>query len=166
MTQARTEASAIAAASDITVLTTDRVSSTLPALGTNLWASVSFEILAPRTTNLDIGTHNGNIVIEGITGRINTNTGNGDIRLDRVDSEGSVTSINGSIEIRMAPTASGHNGLLAEARQGNLRAEGIEGNISCGDSGCHRERFERSALDRTGRLHARSGNGTVSLLEN
>jgi DUF4097 and DUF4098 domain-containing protein YvlB len=65
------------------------------------WFSVSYEIYAPRSTDLDLESQNGGITIEGMTGKTRFSTQNGGVTLSTLagDVEGETT--NGGLTVEL-----------------------------------------------------------------
>jgi len=64
------------------------------------WA-VSYEIYAPRRTNLDLSANNGGIVISDIEGRIEFETSNGGVSLSGVGGDVRGSTTNGGVEVEL-----------------------------------------------------------------
>jgi DUF4097 and DUF4098 domain-containing protein YvlB len=111
-TQANTQAEADSLASQVRVTTTGgEIRAEGPEQnGPSHW-SVSYEIFAPRQTNLSLRTHNGGISISDIRGRVSFEAQNGGVALKRLG--GNVTG----------ETTNG--GLAVELTGGNWEGEGL-----------------------------------------
>jgi len=77
-------------------------SSSGPRVGRNEGWSVSFEVFAPRGTNLNLESVNGAIRVADITGDIEASTTNGGIAMRGVSGAVSGSSTNGGINIQLA----------------------------------------------------------------
>jgi DUF4097 and DUF4098 domain-containing protein YvlB len=94
------------------------------------WGNINYEISAPRTLSLEIGTVNGSILVgemngemdlssvnggvtvhttEGLTGRASLSTVNGGVELmaNMISGKSSLESVNGGIEMRLSTSLSG-----------------------------------------------------------
>ena len=126
--RARSDADARALAEEVDVITSGR---TVRAEGPNTrrresW-SVSYQIFAPRNSNLDLRTTNGGIAIEGIAGDVEFNATNGGIRLTDLagDIRGSTT--NGGLSIWLSGSEWEGNGMDVRSTNGGVTIHVPEG---------------------------------------
>jgi len=73
-----------------------------PTLLMNKSVSVSLDVTVPNQTNLELGTHNGAVVIADITGQVRATTHNGRVITERVSGSTELETHNGSITCRQA----------------------------------------------------------------
>ncbi len=66
----------------------------------NKSVSVSLDVTVPNQTDLELGTHNGSIVIADISGRINATTHNGEVATERFSGTAVLETHNGPITCR------------------------------------------------------------------
>jgi DUF4097 and DUF4098 domain-containing protein YvlB len=99
-TSAEEIADAKAMASRITIETTDgRIRAEGPSTARRSSWSVSYEIWAPKQTNLTIATHNGGIAIDALEGRLDLGAMNGGIRLRSVAGDVRGETTNGPLDV-------------------------------------------------------------------
>lgn len=116
--QAPTQAEADEIARGIRVETGGgQVRATGPDTGNRRGWSVSYEISAPRTMDLDLSTVNGGLSVDGIRGDLTLSTTNGGISLDEVGGTVRAHTTNGGIAARLA--GSGWSGTGLELRTTN-----------------------------------------------
>lgn len=82
--------------------------------------SVSYEILAPRNTNLNLTTVNGGISIENIEGSIEFNAKNGGIHLSNLAGDVKGRTTNGGLHIELAGSTWRGNGIDVETTNGGV----------------------------------------------
>jgi hypothetical protein len=100
-TWARTEDDARAMLKDIMVHEGDTIRAEGPnPYGRTGW-SVSYEIEAPRNTDLNLDTTNGGLAIESLRGNMVLETTNGGIRLDGVAGNVRARTTNGGMDVRL-----------------------------------------------------------------
>lgn len=89
--------------------------------------SVSFEVLVPRTSGLEVATNNGPLKVEGLEGRMRLSTHNGPLAL--IDLAGDVTAraINGPLHVVLSGTGWRGARLDAETANGPVSLEVPEG---------------------------------------
>lgn len=92
-----------------------------PSTGESRYWSVSYEVWAPSTANLDLQANNGSIEVENVDSQVRFHTQNGSVHLDGVagDVDGSTT--NGSLTIDLAGSGSKGGALRAETTNGSVR---------------------------------------------
>jgi hypothetical protein len=66
------------------------------------WASVSFKLMVPRASNLDLSTRNGGIGIDGVTGEIRFAAQNGGVGLRAVGGDVRGRTTNGGLKVVLA----------------------------------------------------------------
>jgi DUF4097 and DUF4098 domain-containing protein YvlB len=69
-----------------------------PSLLFNQSVTVSFDVTLPKSTNLELISHNGTVEIATITGEVNATTHNGDVITCEVSGTAKLQTHNGSIE--------------------------------------------------------------------
>lgn len=83
-------------------------------------ASVSFEVFAPRDTDLTLLATNGPVNIHGIDGRIRVTATNGPVFAGGVSGDVEVTATNGPVEIDLGGSAWRGAGLKVSAQNGPI----------------------------------------------
>jgi len=63
--------------------------------------SVSYEIFAPQTTDVNMKTHNGGITISDVRGRLEFSATNGGVHLARIAGDVSGSTVNGGLHIEL-----------------------------------------------------------------
>jgi hypothetical protein len=120
-TNARTQSDARALAQDIRVSTDGTIRSTGPETsGRNRGWSVSYEIMVPARTNLDVEAHNGPILVERLTGEMELRTVNGPITLRELAGDVQARAQNGPITVTLAGRRWSGEGLDAETVNGPI----------------------------------------------
>jgi hypothetical protein len=97
--------------------------------------SVSYKILVPRATNLDLRAHNGGIAIGSVEGRIEFETTNGGVSLAGVAGDVRGRTTNGGVNVKLVGTAWKGSGLDVVTSNGGvniLMAENYAANIETG----------------------------------
>lgn len=123
-THARGEDAARAMARGIRVNTGGTVQATGPETsGRNQGWSVSYEILVPARTDLDVRTHNGPISVERLAGDIRLRAQNGPIRLRELSGDVHARAQNGPINVRLAGRRWSGQGLDAETVNGPITVQ-------------------------------------------
>jgi hypothetical protein len=79
--------------------------------------SVSFDVIVPNRTNMELATHNGDVQISNITGDINGTTHNGDVKIANVAGQVTGTTHNGKITI--------------EKIRGTIKLQTHNGSVNC-----------------------------------
>jgi hypothetical protein len=119
-TSARSADAAREMARGIRVNTDGTIRATGPAETRNRdqhWA-VSYEILVPARTNLDVETHNGPVSVNRVTGEINVRAQNGPIALNELAGDVEARAQNGPITVTLAGRRWSGEGLDAETVNG------------------------------------------------
>lgn len=86
------------------------------------WA-VSYEILVPSRTNLDVETHNGPISVERLAGEMDLRAHNGPITLRELSGDVRARTQNGPINVRLAGRRWSGEGLDAETVNGPVNVD-------------------------------------------
>ena len=97
--------------------------------------AVSYQILVPRATNLDLRAHNGGISIGSVDGRIQFETTNGGVNLADVAGDVRGRTTNGGVNVKLAGTSWKGSGLDVVTSNGGvniLMAENYAANIETG----------------------------------
>ncbi|NNF59596.1 MAG: hypothetical protein HKN04_15275 [Rhodothermaceae bacterium] len=104
----------------ITIETDGTITSRVPRTGNDTWATVSFRLMVPRQTDLDLTAENGGISVEGVDGRIRFQTVNGGVSL--VDLAGDVEgrTVNGGLSVTLNGSGWNGEGLDVETTNGGL----------------------------------------------
>jgi hypothetical protein len=118
-TMGATEAEAKSLASAIRVETSPAVKAVSSA-GDNHW-SVSYQILVPRATNLQLAAHNGGISISGVDGAADFETMNGGVRLTNLSGDVKGRTTNGGVNIVLSGTSWRGSGLDVRTTNGGVR---------------------------------------------
>lgn len=84
------------------------------------WVSVSYEIFAPRQTDLRLRTHNGGVEVDGVHGAVEARTVNGGVSLSDVTGEVVVRTTNGGVSVALDGDAWEGDGLDVETRNGGI----------------------------------------------
>jgi hypothetical protein len=82
--------------------------------------SVSYQILVPRATNLNLITYNGGIGIEGVDGMINFEASNGGVSISDVAGTVKGRTTNGGVNVRLTGTGWKGSGLDVETTNGGV----------------------------------------------
>ncbi|MBW3570366.1 MAG: hypothetical protein KY467_04605 [Gemmatimonadetes bacterium] len=163
-TNARTEAEAREIARGIRVSTDGTIRSTGPETsGRNRGWAVSYEILVPARTDLNVETHNGPISVERLHGDIRLRAVNGPISLVELAGDVQARAQNGPITVTLAGRRWNGEGLDAETVNGpvtlrmprgyaaHLESATVHGPISA-PNGIRPERDERRRWSPGGRI--------------
>jgi len=119
--QAETEAEAQAIARQVTITTTNgTVRATGPETEKRQSWSVSYEVWAPRATNLGLTAHNGGISVDGIEANMNLQTVNGGLDLRDVSGEVHGVTTNGGITANLSGDRWRGNGLDLRTSNGGV----------------------------------------------
>ena len=97
--------------------------------------SVSYQILVPRNTDLNLKAHNGGISIYGVRGRMEFETLNGGLHLSEVAGDVRGRTTNGGVHVNLAGTRWDGAGLDLITTNGGLHvnmADGYAANIETG----------------------------------
>jgi hypothetical protein len=115
-------AAAAALAKQVTI--TDgagRVAAKGPVTADHSWWSVSYEIWAPSSSNLELKTNNGSISVEGMTAKISAHTLNGSVKLTNVGGDVESETTNGSLDLDLANGGWQGKGLTLNTVNGSIR---------------------------------------------
>jgi DUF4097 and DUF4098 domain-containing protein YvlB len=82
--------------------------------------SVSYEIFAPRETDLDLETVNGGVSVSGIRGDLDLSTTNGGIDLDEVAGRVRARTTNGGVDVELASGRWSGEGMDLETTNGGI----------------------------------------------
>lgn len=110
-------------ASRVEILTDDTVRAEGPASDRRESWAVSYEILAPRTTDLTLEASNGGIAITDVHGDIEFTTVNGGVRLDGLGGNVRGRTTNGGLNIRLTGDAWNGEGMDIEVTNGGVRMQ-------------------------------------------
>jgi DUF4097 and DUF4098 domain-containing protein YvlB len=97
-----------------------RLSADGPETGRREGWGVSWEVRAPRATDLDIETHNGGVAVADVSGRIRFRALNGGVHLTEVGGDVSGRTTNGGLHIELAGTRWSGEGLDVETTNGGI----------------------------------------------
>lgn len=118
---ARTEERARAIAGEITVRTGGgRISTEGPETTGREWWSVTFEVWAPRRSDLDLRAFNGGVAVEGVSGELRLETVNGGIHLESVGGNVIAATTNGGLHINLEGRRWEGRGLDARTTNGGV----------------------------------------------
>ena len=119
-TWADTDADAKALASSVRISSGSEIRAEGPEQRENNNWGVSFEILTPRNTNLDLSTTNGGISISTVDGRIQFATTNGGVSLSEVGGEVKGRTTNGGIKVDLAGATWKGTGVDVQTTNGGI----------------------------------------------
>jgi hypothetical protein len=111
-------------ASEIVVHTDEVIRAEGPEHSGRNWRdgwSVSYEIFAPRNTNLELETHNGGITIANVRGTLDFDATNGGIQLDGVGGDVHGRTTNGGVEVTLTGETWDGDGLDVRTTNGGIR---------------------------------------------
>jgi len=115
------EEDARATVGQVVVHTDDVIRAEGPAQnGRNGW-SVSYEVFAPRDTNLKLETHNGGIAITTVRGALDFETQNGGVKLDGLAGNVHGRTTNGGVDINLTGTRWEGEALDVRTTNGGVR---------------------------------------------
>lgn len=97
-----------------------QVEASTPRTGNGSWVSVSYEIFAPRQTDLALRTTNGGVSVHGMAGSIEANAVNGGISLNDVAGSVRARTTNGGVSVALAGDAWDGEGLDVESTNGGI----------------------------------------------
>lgn len=117
---ARSDEAARELAEQVSISTSGSIEADGPRTGNKEWFSVSFEIYAPASTNLDLSTRNGGISIEGMSGRTEFQSLNGGVSLNALSGDVSGTTTNGGITVDLDGDSWSGRGLDVETTNGGV----------------------------------------------
>jgi hypothetical protein len=89
-------------ARDIRIETSGRIAAQGPDPGRREGWSVSYRLMVPRDTDLDLETTNGGIRIDGVRGTLSLETGNGGITLNDVGGNVKGRTTNGGLDVTLS----------------------------------------------------------------
>lgn len=118
---ARSEAEANALAKSVRIETGGTIQAT--GAGDDKNFSVSYEILVPRLTNLNLTTLNGGINISNVEGAINFTAKNGGVNLSNLAGDVKGKTSNGGLNIELNGAGWKGNGLDVETTNGGVKVE-------------------------------------------
>lgn len=117
-TWANTDAEARKIADRIKINTASRVyAANTPKSG---W-SVSFQILVPKSTGLNLSAHNGGIKIQSVRGNLQFKTFNGGIKLEGVAGNVKGVTQNGGVKVKLSGSSWQGQGLDVETQNGGVK---------------------------------------------
>ena len=120
-TQAPTQAEADSLASQVRINTAGgEIRAEGPEQNGDSHWSVSYEIFAPRQSNLSLRTHNGGISIADISGRINFEAQNGGVSLRRLGGNVTGATTNGGLAVELTGGTWEGEGLNVKTTNGGL----------------------------------------------
>ncbi len=121
--QGRSEADAKALADHVTIETDGTIRPRVPRSERNTWASVSFEIMVPRQSNLDLEANNGGIGIENVTGEIRFDAHNGGVHLSGLGGDVRGRTQNGGLHVTLTGDRWDGDRLDVETTNGGVDVE-------------------------------------------
>jgi len=152
-TWGKTDEAAKALAADIKIGTGGTIKAESSS-GDKDW-SVSYEISAPRNTNLDLRAHNGGVSIAGIEGNLQFETMNGGVSLKDVAGDVKGRTTNGGVAVSLTGNSWRGGGLNVETTNGGVAlsiAENYAAHIETGTvNGGFKSDFPSLTVDRTER---------------
>lgn len=89
------------------------------ASGESNWG-VSYEILVPRQTDLNLTTYNGGVSVDSVSGKIEFTAKNGGIHLTNVSGEVTGKTQNGGVHVTLNGNSWSGNGLDVETKNGGV----------------------------------------------
>ncbi len=120
-------------------------------------ASVSFEIFAPRATDLVVAAVNGPVQIDGIAGRIRAEATNGPVALAAVGGDVEVEATNGPVAVALDGTTWRGAGLSVRALNGPVELTLPSGYSARLSARTHQGRISAPGLQSTDRGRDRMG---------
>ena len=114
-----TETEAKARVSQVSISTSGTIKADSSS-GDKNW-SVSFQVLVPRSTNLDLTAHNGGISISGVNGTARFETVNGGVSLKEIAGDFKGHTTNGGVNVVLSGSAWRGNGLDVTTTNGGVR---------------------------------------------
>ncbi len=103
------------------VETDGTIESRVPRSGRDAWVGVSFRLMVPRASNLDLEARNGGISIDGVTGQIRFDTQNGGVSLDGLGGDVRGRTTNGGLSVRLTGDRWDGYGLDARTTNGGVK---------------------------------------------
>jgi len=179
-TTADTDQQARALAAQVRVLTDGgRIRAEGPRPGDGSGWSVSFDVMVPTSSDLDLRSTNGGIRIMEVRGRLSFQTTNGGITLEKVNGDVRGSTSNGGLHITLDGAGWDGEGLDVETHNGGVRLalpDGYSAHLETGTvNGGFRTDFPITVQGRTGRtistdlgnggppIRVRTTNGGVSI---
>jgi hypothetical protein len=104
----------------VRVRTDGAVTATGPEAGRNEGWSVSFDVLVPARTDLDLQSRNGPVTVSRVEGTLRLSTRNGPVTLDRVAGDVEASATNGPVTVILDGRGWRGNGLAVESMNGPL----------------------------------------------
>ena len=120
MARAKTRSEAERAVRETVVDVDDGVIRARMPHGDDLQTSVSYEVYAPRDTDLDLAALNGPVRVYGLDGRIHIEAMNGPIYVEDVNGSVDLMSMNGPVEVELEGASWRGSGLTVEATNGPI----------------------------------------------
>ncbi len=120
-TQGRSEAEARRVAERVAIDTDGTLRARVPESRDQASVSVSFMLLVPRASDLDLETNNGGIEIEGVSGEIRFAAQNGGVSLEGVGGDVRGRTTNGGLHITLTGDRWDGTGLDAQTTNGGVR---------------------------------------------
>ena len=120
---ARSESDAKALADQIAIETDGTIRPRVPEGKRNRWASVSFELMVPRHSNLDLEAINGGIGIESVTGEIRFDAQNGGVHLSDLGGDVRGRTQNGGLNVVLTGTRWDGDRIDVETQNGGVDVE-------------------------------------------
>ncbi|MEO6655987.1 MAG: DUF4097 family beta strand repeat-containing protein [Pyrinomonadaceae bacterium] len=114
----KSDADAKAVAANIKINTSGQVKAENPS-GDKNW-SVSYQILVPRSTNLNLTAHNGGISISGTDGSAEFQTQNGGLNISNLSGNVKGRTTNGGVHVSLAGTSWKGTGLDIQTTNGGV----------------------------------------------
>jgi hypothetical protein len=118
---AESEARAWEIASGIEVTAGGKTSADGPKREQEEGWSVSYRIMVPRNTDLDLASTNGGITIDGIKGELRFRTTNGGIHLENVSGDVEGHTTNGGIHITLSGDTWDGKGMVVQTTNGGVK---------------------------------------------
>jgi hypothetical protein len=118
---ARTERDARRLVADTEIETGRTIRPDAPEASRDAWVGVSFELMVPRRTDLDLTANHGGIAIEGVEGRIAFEALNGGVSLDGVGGDVRGETTNGGLNVVLSGDAWAGRGLDVATVNGGVR---------------------------------------------
>jgi hypothetical protein len=105
-------------AQGVQVRTDGTVRATGRDAGTNEGWWVSYDVLVPARTDLELQARNGPVSVSGVSGTMRLRTQNGPVRLENVSGDVRASAQNGPVDVRLAGSRWNGTGLVAETVNG------------------------------------------------
>lgn len=124
---ADTESEARDIVSRISLETGGTIGADGPRTGRGEGWSVSYRLMVPARSNLDLSSVNGGITIAGVAGRIEFRTTNGGVHLTRLEGDVRGRTTNGGLDIELGGTSWEGEGLDVRTTNGGVKLQVPEG---------------------------------------